>query len=240
MFDVITKSGEYTLVDQKKQADYTYAEYEEALDELVESWQRGDTPYLSLIIDPAFETKLLSMGFSKTTRIVEHERKSLSDLEGLPSQPYVILAFSAMSDEEFGEYYEACKSGSANKNQLFTTKQLLESLHLELGNDWRKLVMLFQEKDEFIGLAIPHIEAGTISEGRLFYFGMKPNWRGKGKTTACHAAALKKLHELGATTYVGSTDIANEAMIHVMDKNGASERDCKGIYKLTRKDLPSF
>lgn len=237
MFEVIERAGEYTLADQKKRQGVTYQQYEEALEVLLTTWKNGNTPYLSLLIDPVFESLLLAEGFTKTSEIVEHERSLAERGTKLPTQPYKTLSASTYSDEEFGEMYDACRSGSANKNQLFSIEQILASLQLELGEGWRELVLLFHEGEEVIGLAIPHIEAGTEAEGRLFYFGILPKWRGKGKTTACHGAALQKLQELGATTYVGSTDVANDAMIHVMTKNGAHQRDRKGIYKLMRKDL---
>lgn len=233
MFEVITKPGEYTLVDQKKEPHNSEEEYKKGLDELLENWREGDTPYLSLLMDATFEEQLKGRGFQVVSTIVEHERSLREDLSPL-RQSWQTLQASGKSDQEFAAIYEACKSGSANKNQLFTMDQIMESLRLELGKDWRELAMMFDEQGEVIGMAIPHIEPNTVSEGRLFYFGMMPEWRGKGKATACHLAALHRLKELGATHYVGSTDVANTGMIRIMVANGAAERDRKGIYRMNR------
>lgn len=231
MFEIIQKPGEYMLADQKKDPTYTTEQYEVALAELVDSWKKGDTTYLSLLMDVEFEKQLFSYGFRLISNIVEHERV-LTDVIEATNQNWFTLEASEFSDEEFAEFYEACRSGSANKNNLFSIEQIMESLHTELGSGWRSLAMLFLEDEEVIGLAIPHIEAGTLSEGRLFYFGMMPKWRNKGKATACHREALRFLQQLQATTYVGSTDTANTGMIRVMMNNGAFERDRKGIYRL--------
>lgn len=233
MFEVITKPEEYTLVDQKKEPHHSEEEYKKGLDELLEKWWEGDTPYLSLLMDAKFEEELKGRGFQVVSTIVEHEKSLREDLP--PTwQSWQTLEASGKSDQEFSAIYEACKSGSANKNQLFTMNQIMESLRLELGEDWRELAMVFDEQGEVIGMAIPHIEPNTLSEGRLFYFGMMPEWRGKGKATACHLAALHRLKELGATHYVGSTDVSNTGMIRIMVANGAAERDRKGIYRMNR------
>lgn len=233
MFEVITKPGEYTLADQKKQLGTTYEETVRALETLVADWQKGDTPYLSLLIDPEFDEYLGNLGFHHVSTIVEHE-SGLEELEGIPSHTYKTLADSKYTDAEFAAIYGECRSGSANKNNLFTIEQIMESLELELGDGWRSLAMLFLEGDVVIGLAIPHIEAGTEDEGRLFYFGIMPTWRSRGKATPCHGEALRFLQKLGAKRYIGSTDVANQAMIRVMNNNGALERDRKGIYRVDR------
>ncbi|WP_233522734.1 hypothetical protein [Peribacillus glennii] len=44
-----------------------------------------------------------------------------------------------------------------------------------------------------MGIAIPHIEPGTDSEGRLFYFGLMPEERGKGKSAEIHMDCLMLL-----------------------------------------------
>lgn len=233
MFEIITKPGEYTLADQKKQIGITKEEVLRALENLVANWRQGDTPYISLLMDPEFERHLNELGFHHVSTIVEHER-DVEQLEELPTHAYITLGNSDYSDAEFAAIYEACRSGSANKNNLFTIEQIMDSLELELGDGWRSLAMLFLEGDEVIGIAIPHIEAGTKDEGRLFYFGIMPKWRSRGKATPCHGEALRFLKKLGAKHYVGSTDVANQAMIRVMNNNGALERDHKGIYRLTR------
>ena len=44
-------------------------------------------------------------------------------------------------------------------------------------------------------MSIPHIETGTESEGRLFYFGVMPYYRGKGIASRLHLQSLHMLKE---------------------------------------------
>ena len=46
-------------------------------------------------------------------------------------------------------------------------------------------------------MSIPHIETGTESEGRLFYFGVMPYYRGKGIASRLHLQSLHMLKEIG-------------------------------------------
>ena len=126
-------------------------------------------------------------------------------------------------------------SGTANKNNIFTTEQAMASFENELGPDWRKHCYLFRKEEELIGLSIPHIEQGTIVEGRLFYFGVVPERRGQGYGGMLQQLSLELLKSFGATTYVGSTDEDNRHMIRIFEQNGCHQRVEKGIYRIDRE-----
>ena len=53
-------------------------------------------------------------------------------------------------------------------------------------------------------MAIPHIEHGTVSEGRLFYFGVMPYYRGKGIASKLHLQCLHMLKEMGLRIILGA------------------------------------
>ena len=136
--------------------------------------------YLSLLIDVAHEDWLLEEGFQKVSAIVEYTRPLDESFKLEPCINVVALSDGSMLDTEFADLYELCRSGSANKNNLFSIEQIMESLENELGIEWRTYCYIFQKDGEPIGLSIPHIEQGTTDEGRLFYFGVVPEWRGQG------------------------------------------------------------
>ncbi|VDG89518.1 Acetyltransferase (GNAT) family [Lysinibacillus sphaericus] len=235
LFSTIKKEKEYWLVDQVKQVQVSEHDYEVAFNELLKDWNHQEVDYLSLLMDETYETWLLKKGFHKVSVIVEYTL----DLNTIDSQrsdvSSIVLAACEMSDETFANLYEQCRSGSANKNKLFTIEQIMESFELELGSNWRSHCMIFQKEGEPVGISIPHIESGTMEEGRLFYFGILPEWRGKGMGTICHQHTLDALKEFGATYYVGSTDAGNDAMIRVFEKNDCVLRDRKGIYRIDRQ-----
>lgn len=234
LFNTIEKDQEYWLVDQVKLKGASEQEYREAFSSLLDEWRKKQIGYLSLLMDAAHEDWLLEQGFHKISTIVEYAR-TLDDSSSVESEISVgALAEGGMADWDFAELYERCRSGSANKNKLFTIEQVMESLENELGTDWRTSCYIFRKSDEPIGLSIPIIEQGTDDEGRLFYFGVVPEWRGKGYGTELHRISMQLLKSIGATKYVGSTDEANRHMIGIFERNGCELRDRKGIYRVDR------
>lgn len=234
LFSVIKKDKEYWLVDQVKKEGCTEENYRVAFEQLLHQWREQNVGYLSLLMDPNFEDWLLARGFSKVSTIVEYTREINSSFSVNHEIVVKALVAAEIDDAQFANLYERCRSGSANKNNLFTIEQVMESLENELGREWRSSCFIFQQSGEPIGLSIPIIEEGTLDEGRLFYFGVVPEWRGKGYGKAFHRTSLQLLKEIGATTYVGSTDAANEPMIHIFEQNGCMLRDRKGIYRIDR------
>ncbi len=234
LYSVIKKDHEYWLVDQIKNSEVPNKRYMQELAELLSEWHENQCKYLSLLMDQENETWLLGQGFHKVSSIVEYACSLDGDFEaeaGIDIEP---LAQSCMDDENFAKLYERCKSGSANKNNLFTMKQIMESLENELGNNWRSNCHIFKKDGQPIGISIPVIENGTEDEGRLFYFGVIPEMREKGFGTTFHRLSLGLLKNMHAASYVGSTDENNVHMIHIFERNGCNLRDEKGIYRINQ------
>lgn len=233
LFNIIKESSNYWLVDQVKMERIDELDYREAFARLLEEWRLEKVGYLSLLMDEVHEDWLFVQGFRKISTIVEYTRS----LEGVsiqqePGITVETLVDSEMNDRSFANLYERCRSGTANKNNLLTTEQAMESFENELGSEWRRQCYIFRKEGEPIGVSIPHIEQGTIDEGRMFYFGVVPEQRGQGFGTIFHRVSLGLLKHLGATKYVGSTDENNRDMIRIFERNGCHQRDKKGIYQI--------
>ncbi len=232
LYNTVKKEQEYWLVDQIKQEDISADKYITSFTLLLEEWKQERVSYLSLLMDQAYESWLMQQGFHKVSSIVEYTRQLdesfLTNLE----ISYESLQESMMEDADFAELYDLCRSGSANKNNLFSIKQVMESLESELGSEWRYNSFIFSEGGKALGISIPHLEAGTEDEGRLFYFGVAPQVRGKGYGTIFHRLSLEIMKRFNATYYVGSTDESNEHMIRIFEANGCQLRDKKGIYRI--------
>ena len=170
--------------------------------------------------------------------IVEYTRLLDESFVPEPGINVVPLSDNRMRDTAFADLYERCRSGTANKNNLFTIEQAMESFENEFGYEWRTYCQTFWKDGEPIGLSIPHIEQGTIDEGRLFYFGVVPEWRGQGYGTIFHRMSFELLKKVGAATYVGSTDENNRHMIRIFEKNGCRLRDRKGVYRIDKEEIP--
>ncbi|ETI70834.1 GNAT family N-acetyltransferase [Neobacillus vireti] len=151
--------------------------------------------------------------------------KDLTNLDkGETPFTYAALADQSFSESEFKHLWERCMSGSDNKPSTLTMDQHIMSVKSELGEDWGKSCHVYYLQNNPIGISIPHIEPGTMDEGRLFYFGLLPEARGKGLSTSLHLHSLWALKEMGATYYIGSTHIANKKMERVFEKNGCVTR----------------
>ena len=144
------------------------------------------------------------------------------------------LAEGLMSDKDFVDAYELCRTGTANKNIPQPIEQVMASISSELGTNWRSNCYSFFRENELVGISIPHIEMGTKEEGRMFYFGIAPSMRGKGFGAEIHKITLTLMKKMNATYYVGSTDESNEHMVQIFKKNGCILRDKKGIYRIEK------
>lgn len=69
-----------------------------------------------------------------------------------------------------------------------------------------------------VGVVLP--QATSDENGTLFYVAVLPERRGEGLGTRLHAKGLHLLAGQGVTNYFGSTDLRNEAMSRVFERNG--------------------
>ncbi|QHS23724.1 GNAT family N-acetyltransferase [Virgibacillus sp. MSP4-1] len=236
LFNVIKNEKKYWLVDQIQKDNVDQAQYKEQLSKILQQWKEGRSGFLSLLMDEAYEEWLLKKPFQKVSTIVEYTR----DLEGLPrihnDISYACLSDRKISEDEYKWLYGLCRSGTANKNDLQENMdEVLDSVKKELGPNWKDHCYYFTKDQDYLGMAIPHIEMGTKDEGRLFYFGVVPDKRSQGVGKELHKGALEILRTFGAAKYVGSTDIHNEAMIRIFQKNGGRLRDGNGIYRIEKE-----
>ncbi|EEL60054.1 N-acetyltransferase [Bacillus toyonensis] len=98
--------------------------------------------------------------------------------------------------------------------------QFVHMMEQEIGEQWKEHCLTAVASEEPIGIVIPHIEKGTLEEGKLMYFVMAPNMRNKGYEAAFFTGAMFVLKEIGASYYIGETNVQNEWMNDVFGKNG--------------------
>lgn len=155
-------------------------------------------------------------GFTRNKRrVMVH--KDLSDL-GDVTAPFMI---KRMPEPSFRELCE--RTMSQSPYALLSVSDWLDQMKGELGSNYTNSLLGVFENGTAIGITMPHIEPGTFDEGRLFYFGLVPEERGKGKSAAIHLQSLFLLkRNFGASTYIGATDRSNRPMLRVFEKN-----DCR-------------
>ncbi|SET18051.1 hypothetical protein SAMN05421676_103145 [Salinibacillus kushneri] len=237
LFNIITNQKEYWLVDQIKKENVGSNDYQKQFSSILNDWIEERIGYLSLLMDENQEEWLMSKGFEKISSIVEYIRSldSLPDID--EEMDYHSLSEGSMSDQEFRLLYDRCRTGTLNKNKQQSMDKVMHAIETELGPNWRKHCYYFTKSDSLLGICIPHIEMGTNDEGRLFYFGVTPEFRGQGTGVNIHKIALHLLkNHFSAKNYVGSTDTSNQPMIKIFEQNGCQLRDRKGIYRIEKEN----
>ncbi|KXY34348.1 acetyltransferase [Bacillus cereus] len=101
--------------------------------------------------------------------------------------------------------------------------QFVNTMLQEIGGQWKEHCLTASIDEEPIGIVIPHIERGTLEEGKLMYFAVAPNMRNKGYEAAFFTRAMFVLKEIGASYYIGETNVQNEWMKDVFEKNGCQQ-----------------
>ncbi|MBN8209207.1 GNAT family N-acetyltransferase [Bacillus sp. NTK071] len=129
-----------------------------------------------------------------------------------------------LSAEEVGIHtflnlWKISMSSSLNVPSPYSIEEQYEGMKQEIGIQYKTSCYAVFKNDIPLGVVMPIIEPGTTAEGRLFYYGLLPNQRGKGLGTIVHRIGLQLLKEKGASYYIGSTGIDNKPMQQIFRNN---------------------
>ncbi|PFN21861.1 N-acetyltransferase [Bacillus cereus] len=98
--------------------------------------------------------------------------------------------------------------------------QFVKLMEQEIGEQWKEHCLTAVVGEGPIGIVIPHIERGTLEEGKLMYFAVAQNMQNKGHEAALFTGAMFVLKEIGASYYIGEANVQNAWMKGVFEKNG--------------------
>lgn len=194
------------------------------------------TSKLNILLNSKFpneiEEILLSNQFQLHDEIVFFH-KVLDDMNDLKST-FRFKSLDELSLHYFKDIWAATISGSLNAPSSNIDEQM-NSVEFELGKNYKDSCIIAYEGTKPLGVIMPHIEPGKLKEGRLFYFGILPSERGKGKSKLLHQYALQKLQfDFNASYYVGCTSKNNIPMIKTFIKNGCKQVESNKVYRLER------
>jgi hypothetical protein len=231
-----------TIEEIEEDVFYSAQTYKEKVSRFEEVCFNWELKRASIVLNKRFSSYnasvkvLLDEGFDLYAAKIEVCRE-LNNIEALEKQyTYRSIEGGTLSEREFTCIWEQCMLESGNRPSILNVDEHLHSVQTELGKGWEKSCIVFYDKNEPIGLSIPHIEPGTESEGRLFYFGVMPYYRGKGIASQLHLQSLHMLKEMGATYYIGSTHTSNEKMQRIFWRNNCSVKtEIESYYKLFKK-----
>ncbi|MGF3102795.1 hypothetical protein [Rossellomorea sp. DUT-2] len=136
-----------------------------------------------------------------------------------------------ISENEFAHIWMHTMEGSLNAPSSLTMPEQMKSVANELGDSYKDSCIAIYEGNQPIGVIMPHIEPGTVDEGRLFYFGLIPDERSKGKSKLLHKLALNLLaSEFQAKNYIGGTSKNNAPMIRTFLANGCEVKEVNRVF----------
>lgn len=225
-FNVLNGMPNYLSLDQIKEVSvYMDNDFKKKMKQVIDFGQLNDLRKINILLKRNFDsflhyqTVLERSGFIHHASIIQFTRR----LNNLKDEPFHFdsksLADSIISEEEFMQVWSRCMLNTDNQPSELNIKDHMGAVKSELGSHWRESCILFLRKEQPIGISLPHIEPGTINEGRLFYFGMVPEERGKGIGAMLHRKSLVLLKEMGADYYIGSTHKTNIKMQRIFLKN---------------------
>ncbi len=230
-----------TIEEIEEDAFYNVQTYKEKISRFEEICFNWELKRASIVLNKRFSSYnssarvLLDADFSLHAAKIEVCRE-LDNVDALEKQFTYRSIEERLSEKEFKRIWEQCMLNSGNQTSNLTIDEHFYSVQTELGKGWEKSCIVFYDENEPIGLSIPHIEHGTESEGRLFYFGVMPHYRGKGISSQLHLQSLHMLKEMGATYYIGSTHTSNEKMQRIFWRNNCSMKtEIELYYKIFKE-----
>lgn len=164
-------------------------------------------------------------------------RCELDELDPIDTERLSFEMISLRDGEEgvFKETWRRAMEGSLNAPQSLNMDEQMKSVKKELGQGYVDTCLTAYENGTPIGVVMPHIEPGTKDEGRIFYFGLVPEERGKNKSAPLYKEGLHLLQSIFHATYsVGATSVHNKPMLKVFEKCGCAVTERVGIYKYSK------
>ncbi|WP_370223182.1 GNAT family N-acetyltransferase [Cytobacillus sp.] len=104
------------------------------------------------------------------------------------------------------------------------TEKFLKSMKAELPEQADNMFTVYTVHSEPAGAVFPHLEPDRDREGRMFWIGIHPDFKGKGYGKNLHLIGLHRLqYEYKAEKYLGATSADNAAMRKIMEANGCTQ-----------------
>ncbi|QHE52727.1 GNAT family N-acetyltransferase [Pontibacillus sp. HMF3514] len=229
-FKVLNGLPDYILIEEKDDVEYDQSTIEKHLQDLTHGGESLGIKRISAVIHrntqhyQELSNLMISHSFEPYANKVEVFRELNELPKAIHDYKWHSISDCSISENEFKNYWAHSMSGSENEASTLTMEQHMDSVKSELGDSWKETCKVAFLEDKPIGVSMPHIEPGTSDEGRLFYFGILPDERGKGHSIPIHYQSLIHLKEMGATYYIGNTHEGNEKMQRVFERNGCKIR----------------
>lgn len=237
---ILDGTPNYLVIEEIGEID-SAKHFEEILDELkryilekdirsvsiVLSEQQAEyTPYIELLEESSFQKQDTQFFY----------RRDLSAFEDMEIKaPFSVKSLEEITSDVFLKTWMEASMGSLNASAPFSSlsaQKEFEGMQSELGAGYQKSCLVIFHENQAAGVTMPQIEQGTDDEGRLFYFGIVPAFRGRGLGEYLHKLSLHLLKQMGATYYIGATGQRNIPMQRIFEANACELIEKKVIYRL--------
>lgn len=220
---------------------HTVKHFEKILYEVKEYVKEKGIQSVSIVLNERealhtqYPSVLEAFGYQKQETQYFYKRNLSSLKEHQQKESIEIKSLEQTTSDGFKRIWKESSVGSLNApnaSLALSIEKEFEGMKSELGPDYKNSCMsAFYDKNP-IGVTMPHIEPGTINEGRLFYFGIVPSYRKKGWGPVLHKLSLHLLKKMGATYYIGATGHKNILMQRIFQVNGCQMFDRRYTYRL--------
>ncbi|WP_052158704.1 GNAT family N-acetyltransferase [Halobacillus sp. BBL2006] len=201
---------------------------------LVEDERIQEAEHLTILLNDSFPLEVAKHLERLQFKLHDENVFVRCDLSHLnePKNRFQLRSLHEVSTEQFKQVWEKVMEGSLNAASYLNMDEQMKSVEKELGSTYKDTCNIAYEEGRVIGVVMPHIEPGTKEEGRIFYFGLVPEARGKGKSADLYLQGLHLLKEcFGAAYSVGATSVKNVPMQKVFEKHNCQVTDQVKVYK---------
>jgi hypothetical protein len=226
----IIQGNNYATIEDT--SDLTIEELKELVRFLEQTPAYHSLSTLKILVNQIFSHELdeylVGKGYEMVDEFVTvYKKLEKSEIE----HSYTLKNLHVISENEFAHIWMQSMEGSLNVPSSLTMEEHMKSVKVELGDSYTDSCIAIYEGAQPIGVIMPHIEPGTVDEGRLFYFGLIPDERSKGKSKILHKLALNLLEkEFHAKNYIGGTSKHNAPMIRTFIANGCEVKDVNRVF----------
>ncbi|MGM0827418.1 MAG: hypothetical protein ACQEU4_04245 [Bacillota bacterium] len=226
----IIQGDNYAIIEDT--SDLTIEELKELVSYLDQSPPFHSLSNLKILVNQIFSPEvdeyLEGKGYDLVDEFVTvHKKLENSEVK----HSFTLKNLHMIPEKEFAHIWMQSMEGSLNAPSCLTMPEHMKSVAVELGHSYKDSCIAIYEGDQPIGVIMPHIEPGTVDEGRLFYFGLIPDERSKGKSKILHKLALNLLEkEFHAKNYIGGTSKHNAPMIRTFIANGCEVKDVNRVF----------
>lgn len=203
-------------------------------DQLVKDPDVQQVKHLKLLVDSKLKAEVGSHLSDRGFSLYDEVYFVRCDLEKKQNDrgPFLLKPLQEVEGRIFKETWRRSMKGSLNAPQSLNMDEQMKTVEKELGPTYTDTCLIAYEGAEPIGVIMPHIEPGTVDEGRIFYFGLVPEARGRKKSVQLYNQGLAVLKTRFHASYsVGATSVHNTPMLRVFERTGCTVTDLLLVYK---------